>query len=647
MAPATEDRLKLSVVADLDSQSILIAERGCLTRTGPDAGVGQHGVGQGDLGSLPQEDDQYSLRSPRGFPPRLQCPGPRAATLEAREAHSMAPVLRFVFRYRDLVADTLPEHRNIVATNGWCWWGWWKRPNEPSRIDIWREMQNATQRGGSVHVGLFHSGTGQVHGAIVDQVILPVENEFGTCDPVFPENDELNAVPAYYRASRYSRGWMRLRVISDEPIAFFGSYSYASPPPLPNFSRRQLASLSGKQVTDPGELRAMDTTIWAVRPSRSEDSSERFLTAAPSQSDPISAQPVACPGEWLLHLTDPHYAVGKFRREHRWRLESESEAALPTMVDAINDALIRSKRTVGAVLVTGDLTFIASPEEFTAARTALFKLTNGLLGLNMEHLIVVPGNHDIAWTRADEYDYGAAVSVAPREATENYRRFFKELYGFDASDHLSMARRLVFPGGNLVDVVAVNSSSLEQGKSFLAGMGRVQEAGYREAAKALSWQNRAALGLRILALHHHLALTEDLESPDEYRTGFGIAIDAPRVQRLTADFGVHLAIHGHKHRAFVWRTGAYQLPEFTRERWELGSFNIVGGGSCGSTSTDGDRNFFNLIRVTGPRVDLEMYGCHHGGSFERFTAWQAELNAMPSGGMLSIGPWERINPDDK
>ena len=312
------------------------------------------------------------------------------------------------------------------------------------------------------------------------------------------------------------------------------------------------------------------------------------------------------------------------------------------MVDAINEALIRSKRSIGAVLVTGDLTYIASPEEFTAARTALFKLTNGLLGLNLEHLIVVPGNHDIAWTRNDEYDYGAAVSVAPREATANYRQFFKELYGFDASDHLSMARRLIFPGGNLVDVAAVNSSSLEQGKSFLAGMGRVQEAGYREAATALSWHNRAALGLRILALHHHLALTEDLESPDEYRTGFGIAIDAPRVQRMTAGYGVHLAVHGHKHRAFVWRTGAYELPEFSKERWELGSFNIVGGGSCGSISTDGQRNFFNLIRVTGSRVDLEMYGCHHGGSFERFMTWRAELDAVSSGGILEIKPWKRI-----
>jgi hypothetical protein len=312
------------------------------------------------------------------------------------------------------------------------------------------------------------------------------------------------------------------------------------------------------------------------------------------------------------------------------------------MVDAINESLARNRRSVGAVLVTGDLTFIAAPAEFDAARTGLFKLTNGLLGLGMEHLVVVPGNHDIAWTRADSYDYGAVVDVAPAEATAPYRDFFRALYGFPASDHLSMARRFIFPGGNLVDIVAVNSSSLEQGASFLAGMGRVQEAGYREAATALSWPNRGSLSLRILALHHHLALTEDLESPDEYRSGFGIAIDAPRVQRMAAGDGVHLAVHGHKHRAFVWRAGAYQLPEYSHERWELGSFNIIGGGSCGSRSTDGKRNFFNLIRVNGSRVELEMYRSQHRGTYERFMTWTAALTPEPSGHRLAIRPWQQV-----
>jgi Calcineurin-like phosphoesterase len=550
---------------------------------------------------------------------------------------------RFLFRYRDLVADTLSEHRHVLEENGQCWWGWWKRPNEPGRLEVWEEIQHDTQDGRTVQIGLFHSGTAQVHLATVDQVVLPIEDEFGQYASVSPPEGEQATIPAYYRFSHYSRGWLRVVSIAESPIEFFNLFSYTVPPPLPNHSEVQLARLAGKRIVDPDELRAMDTTIWAIRRSHPTDSSERFLTATPDQQGPISARPVTCPGEWLLHLTDPHYAVGRFRDEHQWRLETEDGVGTPTMVDAIGESLARENRSVGAVLITGDLTYVAAAEEFDAAAASLFKLTTGLLGLGMEHLVVIPGNHDIAWTRADAYDYGAAVDVAPDEATANYRSFFQSLYRFPASDHLSMARRFVFPGGNLMDVVGVNSSSLEQGASFLAGMGRVQEAGYREAAGALAWPNRGALSLRILALHHHLALTEDLESPDEFRTGFGIAVDAPRVQRMAAHDGVHLALHGHKHRAFVWRTGAYQLPEYSHERWELGSFNIVGGGSCGSKSTDGHRNFFNLIRVKGLMVILEMYRSQRQGSFERFMTWHAELTTQPSGQGLGIGPWQRMD----
>ncbi|MEU4438599.1 metallophosphoesterase family protein [Micromonospora chalcea] len=559
-----------------------------------------------------------------------------------RSPSPSTPDPRYLFRYRDLVADTLPEHRAVLQERGWCWWGWWKRPNEPGRLEVWEALERETLEGRRVPIGLFHSGTGLVHPAIVDRVILPQPDDLGAFTSLSPPDAERDGVPPYYRASRHSRGWLRLVALAEEPMEFFGKFSFAAAPPLPHHPRSQLERLVGKRILDADELRAMDTTIWEIRPAQPADSSERFLTASPRQDGALSPEPIACPGPWLLHLTDPHYATGRFRSEHQWRLETEDGATRPTMVDAISDALARDQRSVGAVLVTGDLTYVAHRDEFAAARAGLFKLTNGLLGLGMEHLVVIPGNHDIAWTRGDSYEYGAPVEVAPAAATANYREFFRALYGYPASPHLSMARRFVFPGGNLVDIAAVNSSSLEQGQSFLAGMGRVQESAYREVTSALAWSSPGS-ALRVLALHHHLALTEDLESPDEYATGFGIAIDAPRIQRLAARDGVHLAVHGHKHRAFVWRTEAYHLPEYSNERWDLGRFNIVGGGSSGSRSSDGRRNFFNLIRMAGPVVELEMYRSQQQGSFERFMTWRAPL-ATASDGRLEIAPWKVVSP---
>ena len=549
------------------------------------------------------------------------------------------PDIEYLFRYRDLSADTLPEHRAVIEEHGSCWWGWWKRPSETGRPDVWQAMQAELGAHPHVLVGLFDSGSGQVHSATVTEIIAPEVDDHGQVVPVTPGADEAELIPAYYRDSRHSRGWMRITSISYDPISFDGEYSYRRPPPLAQHSASQLQRLEGKKVASSSELRAMDTTIWEIRPSQPDDPEGEFQAATPPPPPALLSQPIECHGEWVLHLTDLHYAVGAHRGQHRWRLEDEDEAR-PTLSDAVSQALLEAGRSVGAVVVSGDLTFTAAKEEFEAAERGLRKLLDGHLSLTTDHLLVVPGNHDIAWTAAGTYDAGAPVAVAPAAATSGYRAFFRQLYNVDADGHLAMARRLCMPGGNLIDIVGVNSSSLEQGQSFLAGMGRVQEHGFGAAAGSLRW-DRPGSAVRVLVLHHHLALTEDLESPDEYATGFGIAIDATRTLRLAAARGVSLAIHGHKHRAFIWRSDVYRPPEQATDTIDPGSVNIVGGGSAGSTSTDGPNSFFNLIRLRSGWLELEMYRSSNAGAFEVFRGFRAAVTS--TGKAHTLGRWEVVD----
>jgi hypothetical protein len=51
--------------------------------------------------------------------------------------------IRFLFRFRDLVAPTIALHREIIAARGSCWWGWWKRPSEDHRLDVEHELGTA------------------------------------------------------------------------------------------------------------------------------------------------------------------------------------------------------------------------------------------------------------------------------------------------------------------------------------------------------------------------------------------------------------------------------------------------------------------------------------------------------------------------
>jgi 3',5'-cyclic AMP phosphodiesterase CpdA len=286
---------------------------------------------------------------------------------------------------------------------------------------------------------------------------------------------------------------------------------------------------------------------------------------------------------------------------------------------------------------------MANEAEFEEAKKFIGRLL-GILDLGADQLVLIPGNHDLAWTNSKVYEDGAEVTEAPATAKSAYRAFYKKLLEHEAHDDLSMARRYVFPSGQVVEFCAVNSSSLEQGKNFLAGMGRVQERAFVAAAGELGWRKaEATRALRVLATHHHLTATEDLEDPDEYRKGFGMAIDAARIQRLAAEHKVHLIMHGHKHRTFLGFQGVYQLPEETRDRAFLGSISLLGGGSAGSPYQAGrapaqPANYFNVLRVGATQLSASLYRGKARGVFEHFKTWGAPLS-MDNEGNLQLGPW--------
>jgi hypothetical protein len=205
-----------------------------------------------------------------------------------------------------------------------------------------------------------------------------------------------------------------------------------------------------------------------------------------------------------------------------------------------------------------------------------------------------------------------------------------------------MGRRFMLSSGIVLEVCAVNSSSLETGKNFLAGMGRVQEMAFTSVANELRWNDNHTLALRVLAMHHHIALVEDLEPAEGYYRGFGIAVDAPRIQRLAARKGVQLVLHGHKHRAFIWRSSVYELPEFTQLGHRLGNLSIVGGGSVGSRETDGHKTYFNIMSVAASGIDLAIYRSINAGSFNKMQVWRAGFEIGREPERLVLTDWEEL-----
>jgi Calcineurin-like phosphoesterase len=346
------------------------------------------------------------------------------------------PEIQFLFRFRDLVALTLQEHQKIISSQGSCWWGWWKRPSESNRIEVWTALREKIDAEGQVAVGLFDSGTGRVHTAWVNQVILPDDNAPDGRVGV-PEHEQ-ELVPSYYRESPFSRAWMKITRI-EMNTEFFDRYSFSEAPVLPNYDASALRRFVGKVVLDADELRLMDTTIWAVRFRQSADLVEKILLSIPAVPEPVSANVVSCQSNLVLHLTDLHFATGAHRQKHVWKLEGETFQGR-TLVEAITSAL--QGRTIGLVLVTGDFSFVGSEEEFHAALASVRRLL-GNFNLGTDHLVIIPGNHDIKWTNNTDYDPAAEVTAAPAAAKERYAALYKDLYRHEANDHLSMGRRFL------------------------------------------------------------------------------------------------------------------------------------------------------------------------------------------------------------
>jgi len=541
--------------------------------------------------------------------------------------------MRFLFRFRDLVAPTLERHREVIGKHGSVWWGWWKRPSEDARRPVWNEMSLLIKPDSPVEVGLFDSGHGKVYRAIVAEIVSPREDASGVVK--LPES-EREWVPEYYRESPFSRAWMRMTSIAEEEeLEFFGKYSFREAPPLSQYGKGVLKRFENKVVVSADELRGMDTTIWAIRPKETSDHRELVILSTRAPSTPIARDPIELKSNVILHLSDLHFAVGDDRVQHRWKLLDEGGH---TLADAIDSALKGADVRIGAVVVTGDLTFSGSDAEFESAYAFLGKLT-GILDIAPEHIVVVPGNHDIRWSKEDRYKDGALVEIAPAKAKAGFKKFYERLQRHAANDTLSTGRRFVLPSGMILDVAGLNSSSLETGKDFLAGMGRIEEHALDEIANEMNWRkDRGNLAVRVLALHHHVVLTEDLEPAEGYSRGFGIAVDAPRIQRRAAGFGVHLVLHGHKHRVFLWKSGVFNSLEHSTLKHHLGDLWVVGGGSAGSTEVPDDGNYFNTFAFEPEGARLSIFKSVAGRSFEEMQKWQGSFQLRD--GRLVFGEWE-------
>ncbi len=173
------------------------------------------------------------------------------------------------------------------------------------------------------------------------------------------------------------------------------------------------------------------------------------------------------------------------------------------------------------LIVSGDLTALALPEEFEAARAALAPWG--------DRLSIIPGNHD---------------RYTPQAARDQlFEKAFGESLGSDLPEH---CREGVFPIVKLlrddVAIIGLSSARVPLMPGIAAGwVGDAQ----REALAAIL-RDRRVQGRGVLLTVHHAPLRPS-GRPDMPTHGL---LDAPKVMELASAAGAVGICHGHIHRRY-------------------------------------------------------------------------------------------------
>ena len=260
----------------------------------------------------------------------------------------------------------------------------------------------------------------------------------------------------------------------------------------------------------------------------------------------FATTPFVTKSDYILHLSDLHFNDLK----HGFAMGPETEAK-KRLSTIIHRTIATKFKDVppAAIIVSGDLTYFAKPEEYEVAHEFLRTLRSAW-GLDTHQFVVIPGNHDIAWEKSPPPAADGSVSLSGPEAEKNYREFYHRFFGVAPNAFLSMGRRYILSNYNAVDVLAVNSSRLEQ-KDF-PGHGYVSVQQFDEAYKAMGWQtDDSEIKHRLMVLHHHLVPVSAREDISAYDNRVSLSVDAGQIIHRALEAGVDLTLHGHMHQPFL------------------------------------------------------------------------------------------------
>ncbi|EPX56316.1 metallophosphoesterase [Cystobacter fuscus DSM 2262] len=475
-----------------------------------------------------------------------------------------------ILRFRDLVTPpggTIRQHKQILDDQGFIWWGWWNKSGEAVPERVFAELKERALKDG-LTVYLFDSGHERVYSATCKDI------QWATARARMASPDP-KRTPEYYNEQQYL-AWFKLKDINETPLdeKVLRALSYVRVNEFFEAGTSHYAPFYDKRIFSLEELREQDRTIWFVRAATDQDPSHQvsLLHARSLQPAHFPMEYLHASGPSLLWLSDTHFSV-----DGHHRFPDKSNVQKQNLALALDQLLKNQQASLGGVLLSGDITWRAAPEEFEKALESLGTLTRKL-NLSSYQIAICPGNHDLAFSENPAEKGGPVKEVGPA-SRKAFDDFYRALYYLSPNEHLSSGRRFLLKGSVPVEVVCLNSSLLQQQSGAFQGHGFVGEQQLQDAARAMGWvPGEETRAVRILMMHHHLMPTTYRE--EAWVGGrYSAVLDAEAVARWVTEHRVRLVLHGHQHQPFCTRIARPLNVEQPSGPWH--EFYVLGLGSSG------------------------------------------------------------------
>ena len=502
-----------------------------------------------------------------------------------------------ILRFRDLVtedSDTIKKHQDVIAKNGYVWWGWWKKGNEAVPIP---EFSTFDTKAKSTPTPLFlvDSGQGLVFQATCQNVELRDGQKL--------RSPEVDKTPEYYREQEYY-AWFRFTQIEPCDEAVLRSFSYVDCPSLFSDKNIDYSRFNNKKVYSVAELTQQNRTVWFVREAAETDPENEIILLNPEIIQPASFDKMyyQSPGSTLLWLSDLHLSDRRFN----FRYHTSRRTLAQHICDCVKD------KKIGGLLMTGDITSRAEPEGFDLAKQLLKDLNNELFApISAGNILLCPGNHDFAREPVD-LPQGAEPSFIydkPENAAA-YSALYKSIYNIAPNQYFASGRKILLSSGYLLEIAALNSVILQQYPNF-EGHGYLSQEQLDFVAAQIGWdhsENQNAI--RIVMMHHHYLPTCYAETIDTARAS-SVVYDADRLMNWLVKYHVKLLLHGHKHKSFVSQINYPKRPENDIACEAMHQITVIGMGGTGAGTS---QNKFAAIDFENNEVVVTFYNIYHDAS---------------------------------